>query len=181
MGCRTATQWRCLIIDDYVFNWLSANKQHSWMIIPLLAFLEACPGVGLFVSGVILLSVSTLLYTENLVGLSQLLALAFAAACVADHIGFYLGRWFGPKLQKTGFVRKRAAQMQKGEAFILKYGAAAIVLGRLLTAVRSLVPMLVGISGTNPLKFTLFDLLACAVWSAGLGLLVTGLGNFLSA
>ncbi|MFK8020418.1 MAG: DedA family protein [Pseudomonadales bacterium] len=169
-----------MIIDDYVFDWLSANKQHSWMIIPMLAFLEACPGVGLFVSGVILLSVSTLLYTENLVTLPQILALAFVAASLADHVGFYLGRWFGPKLQHTTFVKKRAAQVQKGEAFILKYGAAAIVFGRLLTAVRSLVPMLVGVSGTSPLKYTLLDLLACAIWSAGLGLLITGLGNFLA-
>ncbi|MFT7438478.1 MAG: hypothetical protein ACI8WL_001763, partial [Polaribacter sp.] len=35
-------------------------------MIPLLAFLEACPGIGLFVSGVILLTVSTLLYTEQI-------------------------------------------------------------------------------------------------------------------
>ena len=65
------------------------------MIIPLLAFLEACPGIGLLVSGVILLTVSTLLYTEQLVGLAQIIPLAFVGACLSDHIGFYLGRWFG--------------------------------------------------------------------------------------
>ena len=70
-------------------------------------------------------------------------------------------------------------RLQKGEAFILKYGAAAIIIGRLMTAVRSLVPMMVGISGIGPVKFTLIDIVACAVWSAGLGLLVIGLDNFI--
>jgi membrane-associated protein len=44
-----------------------------------------------------------------------------------------------------------------------------------MPAVRSLVPMMVGISGTSAVRFTLIDILACAIWSAGLGLLVIGL------
>ncbi len=145
----------------------------------MLAFLEACPGVGLFVSGVILLSVSTYLYTEQILSLSIILPLAFAGACLSDHLGYYVGRWFGPRLRKTGFAQRRAAKLEKGEAFILKYGSAAIVIGRLMTAVRSLVPMLLGASGINRLTFSLVDTLACAIWSAGLGGLVLGLDKAL--
>jgi len=39
------------------------------------------------------------------------------------------------------------------------------------------VPMMVGISGTDRVRFTLIDVLACAIWSAGLGLLVVGLDS----
>ena len=164
-------------IDDIILNWLQAHKQNAWAVVPVLAFLEACPGLGLFVSGVILLSVSTVLYTEQLVSLPQIMMLAFAGACVSDHLGFYLGRWFGPRFHHTAFAQKRASKLQKAESFILKYGGAAIVLGRLMTAVRSLVPALVGVSGTQPIKFTMMDILACAIWSMGLGLLVIGLDN----
>ena len=108
-------------------------------MIPLLAFLEACPGIGLLVSGVVLLTVSTILYTEQLATLAQIVPLAFAGACLSDHLGFYLGRWLGDKLHHTGFAKKRASQLQKSERFILKHGASAIVLGRLVPAVRSLV------------------------------------------
>jgi membrane-associated protein len=149
------------------------------MSIPLLAFLEACPGIGLLVSGVILLSVSTLLYTEQLVSLAQIIPLAFAGACLSDHMGFYLGRWFGPKIHHTEFAQKRVSEFQRAEAFILKYGALAIVFGRLLPAVRSLVPVMVGVSGTRSLRFSLSDILACAIWSAGLGLLVIGLDKLI--
>ena len=149
------------------------------MVVPVLAFLEACPGVGLLVSGVILLTVSTVLYTEQLTSLSHIMLLAFAGACLSDHLGFYLGRWFGPKFHHTALAEKYAAQLHKGETFILKYGASAIVFGRLITAVRSAVPLMVGISGTQRLRFTVIDIAACAIWSLGLGLLVTGLDTLI--
>lgn len=146
-------------------------------MIPLLAFLEACPGIGLFVSGVILLSVSTLLYTEQIATLSQILPLAFAGACLSDHLGFYTGRIFGPKLHQTAFAQKRMTEIAKSEAFILKFGTLSVLGGRLIPAVRSLVPMMIGISGTSRLKFTLVDLAACAIWITGLGLLVVGIDS----
>ena len=146
-------------------------------MIPLLAFLEACPGIGLFVSGVILLSVSTLLYTEQIATLSQTLPLAFAGACLSDHLGFYIGRVFGPRLHQTAFAQKRKSEIAKSEAFILKFGTLSVLGGRLIPAVRSLVPMMIGISGTSRLKFTLVDLAACAIWITGLGLLVVGIDS----
>jgi membrane-associated protein len=105
--------------------------------------------------------------------------LAFAGACLSDHLGFYLGRWFGPKFHHTALAKKYATQLHKGETFILKYGASAIVLGRLITAVRSVVPLMVGISGTQRLRFSVIDITACAIWSLGLGLLVTGLDTLI--
>ena len=150
------------------------------MMIPALAFLEACPGIGLFVSGVILLTVSTLLYTEQIATLSQILPLAFGGACLSDHLGFYVGRWFGPKLHQTAFAQKRMTEIAKSEAFILKYGTLSIIGGRLIPAVRSLIPMMIGISGTSRLKFSLVDFVACAVWITGLGLLIVGIESLMS-
>jgi len=167
------------VIDEFILNWLTSNKQNAWMVVPILAFLEACPGIGLLVSGVILLTISTVLYTEQLATLSQIMTLAFMGALLSDHIGFYLGRWLGPRFHHHPFAIKRAKQLQKSEAFILKYGAAAIILGRLMTAVRSLVPMLVGISGTSRVTFSVIDVAACVIWSLGLGGLVIGLDNLL--
>jgi membrane-associated protein len=164
-------------INDEIVNLLEANKHNAWMLIFPLAFIEACPGIGLMISGAILLAVAVFLYSEQVLTLTQMLPLAFAGACLSDHLGFYLGRWLGDKLHNTAFAKKRASQLQKAEHFILKHGTGAIVLGRLVPAVRSLVPMLAGVSGTGRLKFSLIDLLACAVWTAGLGVLVVSLGN----
>lgn len=147
---------------------------------PLIAFLEAAVGIGLFVPGVVLLSISTFLYAEEVATLSQILPLAFCGAVLGDHSGYYLGRWLGPRFHKTEFAKKRAKAIEKTEGLITKYGNLAIVLGRLITAARSVVPLLTGVSGMRRLKYSVYDFLACAIWTAGLGLLIVGLDKLWS-
>ena len=124
---------------------------------PLLAFLEAFVGIGLFISGAILLSVCTLLYVEQIATLQQMLPLAFLGAILGDHCGYYIGRFIGPKFHQTKFVIKRAQMLKKAEQSIDKYGVFAIFIGRFLTPIRSLVPLVTGLSGMNRAKYSAFD------------------------
>lgn len=126
-------------------------------------------------SGVILLSVCTILYIEQMATLQQMLPLAFGGALLSDHSGYYIGRLLGPKVHDTKFVKKRAKNLQRTEKLIVRFGSLAILLGRFLTPIRSIVPLLVGVSGMSRLRYTSYDVLACLLWSAGLGLLVVGL------
>jgi len=147
--------------------------------VPAIAFLEACPGIGLFISGAVLLSVCTVLYTQGLATLPQMLPLAFLGATIADHSGYYIGRWIGPGFHHTEFAIKRKIIFDKAEAMLVKHGETAIIIGRLMTAIRSVVPLLTGISGLSPARYTLYDLIACTIWTTGLGLLVIGLDGLL--
>ena len=150
------------------------------IIVPLIAFLEATVGVGLFVSGVILLSVCTILYVEQIATLSQILSLAFCGALLGDHSGYYFGRWLGPRFYDSRFAQKRLKLLKKTEQRIIKYGNFAILFGRLITAIRSIVPMLTGVSGMTRLRYTGHDVLACMIWTAGLGLLIVGIDKIWS-
>lgn len=150
------------------------------MLVPLLALLEATVGVGLFVSGVILLSVCSILYIEQIATLSQILSLAFCGAVIGDHSGYYFGRWLGPRFYHTRFAQNRIEIIEKTEARVLKYGNFAILVGRLITAVRSIVPLLIGVSGMTRLKYSTYDVIACVIWTAGLGLLILGIDKIWS-
>ena len=68
---------------------------------------------------------------------------------------------------------------QRVRIFAKDNGIFAIIFGRLMTAIRSLVPLMVGISGTSRVKFTLIDIVACSIWTSGLGMLVVGLDTLL--
>ncbi len=142
---------------------------------PLFAFLEAFVGIGLFVSGAILLSVCTFLYVEQIATLPQMLPLAFLGALLSDHSGFYIGRFVGPRFHQTAFAVKRAKRLDKAEQTIAKYGVFAIFIGRFVTPIRSIVPLVTGLSGMARLRYSLFDAIACATWTACLGLLVVGI------
>ena len=167
------------VIGDIVLEWIDKYQEYALFIVPAIAFLEACLGIGIFISGAILLSVCTVLYTQGIATLSQMLPLAFLGATLADHSGYFIGRWIGPKFHHTRFAVKRKAMLDKTEAMLVKHGETAIIIGRLMTAIRSVVPLLTGISGLSPLKYTLYDLIACSIWTAGLGLLVVGIDGLL--
>nr|WP_183411622.1 DedA family protein [Litorivivens lipolytica] len=148
-------------------------------IVPVVAFLEASVGIGLFVSGAILLSLCTMLYSQGIASLYQMLPLAFIGATTADHMGFFLGRRIGPTFHETRFAKRYAERLEKTENLLQKHGEVSIVFGRLIPAVRSIVPIMTGVSGLPVARYVRYDLIACTVWITGLGLLVVGIGGLL--
>ena len=167
------------LIGDIFLEWVDKYQEYALFIVPSIAFLEACIGIGLFISGAILLTVCTTLYTQGIATLPEMLPLAFLGATVADHSGYYVGRWIGPRFHHTRLAIRHKARIARTEAMLVRHGEMAIIIGRLMTAVRSVVPLLTGISGLSPGRYTLYDLIACTIWTTGLGLLVVGIDGLL--
>ena len=168
------------MIGDVFLEWVEAYRDYALFVIPAIAFLEASVGIGLLVSGAILLSICTVLYAQGIATLWQMLPLAFLGAATADHIGYFLGRKLGPSFHHTGFAQKYKSNLGKAEALLLKHGELSVIIGRLVPAVRSIVPLLTGVSCLPVAKYMRYDLIACAIWVSGLGLLVAGFGGLLS-
>jgi len=166
-------------IEESILLWLENNRDYAIALLPLFAFAEACIGVGLFVSGVFLLVVSATLLNNGIAGLETIIPLAFCGALLGDHAGYYLGRIVGPGLHRFKLVRKYQAAIARSESLILRYGGAAIFIGRFIPAIRSVVPALIGISGFDRLKFSLIDALACLCWALALAAILLGIDGYL--
>jgi membrane-associated protein len=162
-------------MDAWLMSWLERNGEQALWLVPLLAFAEACVGLGLFVSGVLLLSAATLLYAQSLAGLPEIIVLAWAGGMLGDHSGYLTGRAFGPRLHHLPLAQRFRKNLLKAETMVQRHGAAAIFIGRFVPAIRSVVPVLVGISGLARLRYTLLDALACLLWALTLAALVAGL------
>ena len=167
------------MIGNIFFEWVESYRDYALFIIPAIAFLEASVGIGLFVSGAILLSVCTILYAQGIATLWQILPLAFLGATMADHMGYFLGRRLGSGFHQTRFAQKYKSNLTKAETLLLKHGELSIIVGRLVPAVRSIVPLLNGVSGLPAVKYMRYDFIACSIWAAGLGMLVAGFGGLL--
>ncbi len=146
-------------------------------LVPLFAFAEACVGIGLLISGAILVAVGSLLLANDIAGLGQIMPLALAGALLGDHVGFYTGRWVGPRFHRLGFAQKHRAKLQKSEAMILRYGPYAIFIGRFLPAIRSLIPAMLGMSGFDARHYSALDVAACVLWSGCLGAILWAIEN----
>ncbi len=164
-----------------LLSWIAQERDLAFAALMLMGFIEACPGLGLFISGAILLSAASLIYAEGLLSLPEIVSAAVIGAFISDQFGFYLGRYLGAELIDLPWMQKRAGLVEKTQAQLRRFGAFTVVIGRLLTMVRSLVPMLLGASGLSSIKFFLFDVIACGIWGAGLAGLVLGVGSVLGA
>ena len=135
-------------------------------------------GVGLFVSGLILFGVATVMVETQILTLWQITPLAFFGALLGDHAGFYIGWHVGPRLHQFRLAQRYSKQMERGERLILRYGPSTIFIGRFIPAIRSLLPAMLGISGFARARYSLLDTIACALWSialAGLVAITSGL------
>ena len=147
------------------------------MMIPLLAFMESCALVGLFISGILLLTIATLLHSQNFADPHLMAGLAFLGALTGDQTGFLVGKFYGNKIWDIQFLKRRASGKAKFEKLMLRNAPWAIFVGRFIPAVRSITPILAGLADISPKKFIVYDVVACTFWAIGLYLLVVSLGS----
>ncbi|WP_033288143.1 DedA family protein [Amycolatopsis jejuensis] len=121
--------------------------------------------------GIVLPTLSTLLLMGFLVqrGTLQLwptLAVCVVAAVAGDQLAYWEGRVLGPRLRRSRVGRRIGAQRwDKAEAAVARYGVPAVVLGRCLAGVRTLVPRVAGSAGLSYRRFLTGSLCAAVLWA----------------
>lgn len=98
-----------------------------------------------------------------------------AGALIGESIGFWLGRFLGPKIQHSWLGRKIGQEnWARSERYLLRRGGPAIFISRFLPVLHSLVPLTVGMSGYPYRRFLAWTIPACVIW-AGLYIPVAAL------
>ena len=154
--------------------WIEQHQQLAIWLVPLFAFLETCVGIGIFVSSLFLASICTVLYVNDWLSLPLMAVMALSGSSLGDHAGFYFGRWAGDSLHASAVVQRHAEKWARAEALVRRYGVFAILIGRFLPAIRSIIPAMIGVSGFNRARYSLIDLCACSLWALGLVAIVKG-------
>ena len=82
---------------------------------------------------------------------------------------YALGAWFGRDrfyalAAKIPFVKE--SDIQRAEAWFVRRGPVAVLLGRIVPVVRSLISIPAGIERMKPLPFTLYTAIGSAVWNS---------------
>jgi len=163
---------------EFLTEAFQGGATYLLILITALAFLECMFGIGLFVSGIFLLSTSTAFYLGGDYPLWQITLAAFLGAIVGDHAGYFIGRYSGPTLWRHRVILRHEEKARKVQGWLQTSAPLTICLGRLIPAVRSLTPVIAGLSDVPPRRFVLIDLLACTLWATGLSLLVSGIATF---
>ena len=131
----------------------------------LIALSESLALVGLLVPGtVIMFGVGAVVATGRL-GLTLVLLLSMVGAIAGDGISYWLGHYYKERLADIWPFSRYPEMLKKGEAFFHKHGGKSILFDRFVGPVRPVIPVVAGMLGMHPLKFTVVNVLSAIGWA----------------
>lgn len=138
----------------------------------LFAFAESAFGLGFVVPGetaVLTLGAATGSGAELSVAMVTVAVGAFAG----DHTGYLIGRRYGSRLRETRVVRRIGPQhWDRATGLLRRHGVLALIISRLLPAVRTLMPAAAGAADVSYARFVAGSVVGAGLWSGlwvGLG------------
>ena len=155
---------------------LTAVGPWAIVVIVLLVFIET----GLlfpFLPGDSLVFAAALLSSTLRLPLWILIPVVAAAAIAGGHSGYAIGARIGPRLFKPNARLFKTAYHEQADAFVTKYGAAAIVLARFVPIVRTFVAPIVGMSTMTVRRFAVWNAVGAVAWATLMSLAGFWLGK----
>ena len=127
--------------------------------------LETSVLIGLIVPG----DTIVLVASTAVEGAGQYLALTFAViagALIGESLGFALGHWFGPHIQRSRLgTRIGEENWANAQRYLDRRGGPAVFISRFLPVLHSLIPLTVGMSTMRYRKFMAWTVPACVIWA----------------
>jgi membrane-associated protein len=99
----------------------------------------------------------------------------FIAAVAGAQLGHWIGERYGVRLFKPDARLFKTEYLERSQAFFDRRGSGAVVLGRFIPLVRTIIPILAGASRMPRRSFFVANVIGALIWAVG----VTMLGYFL--
>ena len=148
-----------------------------YFVLFMILFLENGLLPAAFLPGDSLLVLVGVLIAKGAMGFPETLLLLTAAASLGCWLSYLQGRWLGNTNMVKGWLSHLPHKYhQRATNMFDKHGLLALLAGRFLAFVRTLLPTMAGISGLPNRRFQFFNWLSGLLWVG----VVTGLGYALS-
>lgn len=135
------------------------------LIAGVAIMLETSVLVGLVVPGDTVVIVAATAVGSPLEGVALAITVVIGAL-VGESIGFWLGRFLGPKIRHSALGRRIGEEnWERSERYLRRRGGPAIFISRFLPVLHSLVPLTVGMSGYPYRRFLAWTVPACVIWA----------------
>jgi membrane-associated protein len=148
----------------------------------VVLFAETGLLIGFFLPGDSLLFTAGLLCSTSKNGVHLNLAAVLVSAALGALIGAQVGYWIGQRGGRAILHRSKNKHLQKGavraEEILAQYGhAKAVVLGRFIPVVRTVLNPVAGALEVPARTFTLWQIIGGLIWSLGVTLAGYALGS----
>jgi membrane-associated protein len=102
---------------------------------------------------------------------------SFLAAVAGAQVGYWIGKFFGTALFKPDARIFKTKYLDQAHAFFEERGERAVVIGRFIPFVRTIVPMIAGAGKMTQRRFFTANVIGAALWAGGISLLGFFLGK----
>ncbi|WP_159564403.1 DedA family protein [Budvicia diplopodorum] len=157
-----------------------ANPEFLWAIYGVLfltIFLENGLLPTAFLPGDSLLLLSGALVAQGSLHFALTLIVLTAAAGLGCWFSYLQGKWLGRTKTVRGWLNKIPANYHQRTHQLFHYhGFFALLIGRFLAFVRTLLPTIAGLSNMDPKRFQIYNWLSAILWVG----VVTGFGYLVS-
>ncbi|VFP78545.1 Inner membrane protein YqjA [Candidatus Erwinia haradaeae] len=148
-----------VILEDPTLIWT------LYLVLFLILFLENGLLPTSFLPGDSLLILVGTLIAEGAINCVTTLLILTTAASLGYWVSYLQGRWLG----NTYTVKKWLSYLplqyhKKSKNMFHQYGLSALFLGRFIAFVRTILPVLAGLSGLNHLRFQFFNWTSSFLW-----------------
>ncbi len=150
---------------DMVLTFISQHALLAYVVIFMISLSESLAIVGLLVPGtVIMFGVGAVVATGKL-SLFPVLLMAMTGAVIGDGLSYWLGHHYRDRLIDMWPFSRYPGILKKGEEFFLRHGGKGVLLGRFVGPVRPVIPVVAGMLGMAPLRFSVVNVLSAVGWA----------------
>lgn len=141
----------------------------AYLVVALLAALEASAFVGLLVPGELAVLIGGYIAYQGKAGLVPMMLAATLGAIVGDSVGYEIGRHLGGSIRRSRLGRTVGEERwQRADQYLITKGGRAVFLGRFIGVLRALVPALAGVTKMPYRRFLFWNALGAAIWAPAL-------------
>ncbi|GKW25559.1 membrane protein [Pectobacterium carotovorum subsp. carotovorum] len=149
-----------------------ADPHVIWVIYGILfttLFLENGLLPASFLPGDSLLLLTGAMIAKGVMSFFPTMILLTIAASLGCWLSYLQGRWLSDtRLVKGWLLQLPAHYHQRAHHLFHRHGLMALLVGRFLTFIRTLLPTMAGISGLNNTRFQIFNWLSGLLWVGGI-------------
>ena len=128
-----------------------------------------------FGGGMLGLAVAAVFAFTGELNIYYVIAVAFISNFVGDQFLFLIAR--NNKEQAKQMMQKHQSKIQIAHNMMDKYGWLTIILQKYIYGIKTLIPLIIGITDYNKIKFMIFNLIGSAIWSVVVGLTAYYMGQ----
>lgn len=148
-----------------ILEWLNANPELAGLATFLISAGESIAIIGTIVPGTVMMTAVGALVGAGVIPFWPTLIWAILGAIVGDGVSYWLGYYFKDRVRNVWPFKTHPTLLASGVNFFHRYGGMSVFIGRFVGPVRALVPLVAGMLGVKPWRFTLANITSAILWA----------------